>query len=327
MSSFVRVSRKLVRTLIQAVPTVLGILALNFLLMEFAPGDAADFLAAESAAATDQSMQAIREQFGIGLSATERFLNYVTNIAQFDLGMSPRYNVPVSDLIFARLPITFTLLLSALALAVVAGIVLGTIMAMNQGNIVDRILSVGSLLFYSLPGFWISLMLIVYFSLHLKILPSGGMMTIGADLQGFAWLADRATYLVLPTISLALFYVAIYSRVMRAAVLEVRSLDFIRTAQAKGLSPWVISVRHMLRNALIPVTTLAGLHIGGIFGGAIITETVFGIPGLGRLAFDSVLSRDFNVLLGLLFLSSLLVIVANLMVDVIQAWLDPRIEA
>jgi peptide/nickel transport system permease protein len=312
---------------LQAIPTVLGILALNFLLIEFAPGDAADFLAAESAAASDESMQAIREQFGIGVSGIDRFVTYLSNIAHFNLGMSPRFNVPVSDLILSRLPITFALLLSALALAIVMGIVLGTIMAMNQGNIIDRILSVGSLLFYSVPGFWISLMLIVYFSIHLGILPSGGIMTIGADLHGFAWLADRAKYLVLPTVSLALFYVAIYSRVMRAAVLEVKSLDFVRTAQAKGLSPYVISVRHILRNALIPVTTLAGLHIGGIFGGAIITETVFGIPGLGRLAFDSVLARDFNVLLGLLFLSSLLVIAANLLVDVIQAWLDPRIEA
>jgi len=214
---------------------------------------------------------------------------------------------------------------TALVIAILLGLVLGATMSAFAGRLPDRVISVVSLLFYSIPGFWIGLMLIVLFSVTLGWLPSGGAGTIGSHKAGLDALLDQARYMVLPATSLALFYVAIYARLTRAAMLEVRNQDFVRTALAKGVGPLGVTVRHILRNALIPITTLAGMHVGGMLGGAVVVETVYSWPGLGRLAFEAVMGRDFTVLLGILLLSSILVILANATVDIVQAWLDPRI--
>jgi peptide/nickel transport system permease protein len=235
--------------------------------------------------------------------------------------------MPVADLIAQRLPGTLTLMAVALVIAIALGVILGSLMATFAGRIPDRLLSIFSLLFYSIPSFWIGLMLIVLFSVKLGWLPTGGAGTIGSQLKGFPALFDKARYMVLPATSLALFYVAIYARLTRAAMLEVKNQDFVRTAFAKGLTPYGVTARHILRNALIPITTMAGMHIGGMLGGAVVVETVYSWPGLGRLAFEAVMGRDFTVLLGILLLSSLLVIIANATVDLVHAWLDPRIGA
>lgn len=314
------------RTALQAVPTVIGIVILNFFLLQLAPGDAADVMAGESGAATEETMVMLRQRFGLDLPLLDQLLAYLGNLAQGSLGFSPRYNMPVATLIGQRLPGTLLLMGLALSIALILGIALGSIMALNAGRWPDRVISVASLIFYSVPGFWIGLMLIVLFSVTLGWLPSGGAETIGAGLTGTAAILDRLRHMVLPATSLALFYVAIYARLTRAAVLEVASQDFVRTAAAKGLSPITVAVRHILRNALLPVTTLAGMHFGGILGGAVVVETVYSWPGLGRLAFEAVMRRDFTVLLGVLLLSSLLVIFINMVVDLLQAWLDPRIE-
>ncbi|MEZ2410341.1 ABC transporter permease [Bosea sp. RCC_152_1] len=314
------------RNALQAVPTVIGIVILNFLLLQLAPGDAADVMAGESGAATEETMTMLRQRFGLDLPLLSQLAAYLGNLAQGSLGFSPRYNMPVAELIGQRLPGTLLLMGFALTIALALGILLGAIMALNRGRWADRVISIGSLLFYSIPGFWIGLMLIVVFSVRLGWLPSGGSETIGAGLTGVEGLLDRLRHMVLPGTSLALFYVAIYARLTRAAVLEVSSRDFVRTAAAKGLSRTEIASRHILRNALLPVTTLAGMHFGGILGGAVVVETVYSWPGLGRLAFEAVMRRDFNVLLGILLLSSLLVIFVNMVVDLVQAWLDPRIE-
>ncbi|MGL4291269.1 MAG: ABC transporter permease [Phreatobacter sp.] len=326
MSTAARLLRVFRRTALQAIPTVIGIVILNFFLLQLAPGDAADVMAGESGSATEETMQMLRQRFGLDLPVLEQLFVYLTGLAQGSLGFSPRYNLPVATLIGQRLPGTLLLMALALSLALVIGVAVGSIMALNAGRWIDRVLSVASLVFYSVPGFWIGLMLIVLFSVTLGWLPSGGAETIGAGLTGPSAVLDRLRHMVLPATSLALFYVAIYARLTRAAVLEVASQDFIRTASAKGLSPVTIAVRHVLRNALLPVTTLAGMHFGGILGGAVVVETVYSWPGLGRLAFEAVMRRDFNVLLGVLLLSSLLVIFVNMVVDLVQAWLDPRIE-
>ncbi|MCP4560441.1 MAG: ABC transporter permease [Bosea sp.] len=324
--SLSRLSGVLRKTLIQAVPTVIGIVILNFLLLQLAPGDAADVMAGEAGAATEETMAMLRKQFGLDLPVLDQLLAYLGNLAQGSLGFSPRYNMPVADLIAQRLPGTLLLMGLSLSLALLFGIALGTVMALNAGRWPDRLISVGSLIFYSVPGFWIGLMLIVLFSVKLGWLPSGGAETIGAGLSGFESLLDKARHMLLPAASLALFYVAIYARLTRATMLEIASQDFIRTATAKGLTPFHVATRHILRNALLPVTTLAGMHFGGILGGAVVVETVYSWPGLGRLAFEAVMRRDFNVLLGVLLLCSLLVIIVNMVVDLLQAWLDPRIE-
>jgi peptide/nickel transport system permease protein len=320
-----RVLRTLRRTAWQAVPTMAAIVVIDFFLLRLAPGDAADALAAESGSAVVETMAALRAHLGLDQPLVVQFLAYIENLAHFSLGFSPLYNLPVSSLIAERLPGSLLLMFTALTLALVIGIAAGVVMARFAGRLPDRVLSVVALLFYSIPGFWIGLMLIVVFSVWFGWLPSGGDETIGAGLTGLPWLWDHVRHPILPATSLALFFVAIYARLVRASMLEVRDQDYVRTAVAKGLVSWTVTLRHMLWNALLPLTTVAGMHFGAILGGSVVVETVFGWPGLGRLAFEAVMRRDFTVLLGILLLSSLLVIVVNILVDLLQAWLDPRI--
>lgn len=321
-----RIAGVLRRNAWQAVPTVIGIVALNFVLLELVPGDAADVIAAESGSATEEGMAQLRRHFGLDLPMLERLWRYLTGIAQFDLGMSPRHNTPVAQLILDRLGNTLLLMGTALGIAVCAGVLLGVLMSARAGKWQDRLLSVVALLLYSTPSFWLGLMAIVLFSVKLGWLPTGGSHTIGAGLSGWAAFVDGARHLVLPALATSGFFIAIFARLTRASMLEVSRQDYVRTAESKGLGPGAVTFRHVLRNALIPVTTVAGMHFGALLGGATVIETVFSWPGLGRLALESVLARDYAVLLGILFLSSLLVIVANMLVDLLQAWLDPRIR-
>lgn len=327
MSALSRTARIAARTGLHALPTAIGIVILSFVLLQFAPGDAVDVLAGEAGSATAEGMAEMRARFGLDRPVLEQLWTYLANLAQGNLGWSPRYNMPVSELIWDRVPNSLILAGSALILALVIGIALGAVMAAHEGRALDRILSVVSLIFYSVPGFWIALMLIVLFSIKLGWLPSGGAETIGSSATGLAALLDKLRYMVLPTISLSLIYIAIYSRLSRVSMIEAKAQDFVRTARAKGLSEGRILARHVLRNALIPVTTVAGMHVGGMLGGSVVIETVYGWPGLGRLAYEAVMGRDFGVLLGILLFSSLLVIFANAMVDIIHGLLDPRVGA
>ena len=325
-SNLGRIGAVLRRNAWQAVPTVLGIIVLNFILMELVPGDAADVIAAESGAATAESMAQLRSHFGLDLPMLQRLGSYLLNIVQLDLGVSPRHNTPVASLIFDRLGNTLLLMGTALGIAVLSGVLLGVLMSVHAGKWQDRVLSVLALLLYSTPTFWLGLMAIVLFAGELGWVPTGGNHTIGADLAGWASVTDQLRHLFLPALATSGFFVAIFSRLTRSSMLEVNRQDYVRTAQSKGLSPTAVTFRHVLRNALIPVTTVAGMHFGALLGGATVIETVFSWPGLGRLALESVLARDYAVLLGILFLSSLLVIVVNMLVDLLQAWLDPRIQ-
>ena len=325
MRMYRRIGATLKRTAIHAGPTILGIIVLDFLLLQLVPGDAADMIASESGSATAESMAAIRQRFGLDQSVFNQLLNFLGHLAQGDLGFSPRYNMSVYDMIMTRLPGTLLLMTTALSLALLLGIVVGSVMAAWAGRWPDRVLSVVVLLFYSMPGFWVGLMAVVLFSVNLGWLPSDGSMTVGANLTGWAFIWDRLSHLMLPALALASFFIAVYARLTRAAMLEVQRQDFMRTAAAKGLHPFFIQLHHALRNALIPVTTVAGMHLGNLLGGAVVVETLFGWPGMGRLALEAVLARDFSVLLGVLLLSSFLVILANMLIDLLHAWLDPRI--
>ncbi len=298
---------------------------LDFLLLQLMPGDAADVIAGQSGGGAIETMAALRARFGLDQPVLLQLGSYLWHLAHLDLGMSARFGLPVSTLVMERLPNTLLLMLSALGLALLLGLVLGWTMAAFAGRWPDRLLQVVALLCYSTPGFWVGLMAIVLFSVKLGWLPGNGSETVGANLHGLAWLMDRAAYLALPAASLALFFVAVYARLIRSSLLEVQQLDFMRAAAAKGLSPIALVWRHALPNALIPVTTVAGLHLGNLLGGAVVVETVYGWPGMGRLALEAVLGRDYGLLLGVLLLSSLLVILANAAIDVLHAWLDPRI--
>ncbi|MET0314129.1 MAG: ABC transporter permease [Hansschlegelia sp.] len=306
---------------------VLGIAVVNFFLLHLAPGDAAQVLAGESSAATPEYIAALRQQFGLDQPLWRQFLLYLGKLLTFDLGWSFRQGMSVSALILDRLPATLLLMGASIGSAFVIGSTLGTIAARSSGGFADAAVSTVALLFYATPVFWIGLVLTVVFSVWLDWLPVGGMTTIGASYAGLAYLSDVARHLVLPATTLSLFYVAIYTRLTRASVLEAQRQDFVRTARAKGLSPRRILFRHVLRNALLPGLTLLGVQIGSVLGGAVLVETVFAWPGLGRLAFEALFQRDLNLLLGILLCSSIVVVVTNLAVDLAYAALDPRIEA
>lgn len=316
----------LARRVLQAVPIVLGIAIFNFLLLHLAPGDAADVLAGEAGGASEEYLAQMKAKFGLDQPLYVQLGRYLANVATLDLGFSFRHNMAVADLIGGRLPATLLLMVTAVAVAFALGIVLGVTAARHVRRPIDGLVSVIALLAYATPIFWIGLMMILLFSVHLGWLPSGGMMTVGADLTGIDRVTDIARHMVLPTVTLALFYLALYTRLMRASMLEIYGQDFVTTARAKGLDERRVAYRHVFRNAVLPMITMLGLQVGSLLGGSVLVETVFGWPGLGRLAFEAVFQRDHNLLLGILLVSSLLVVGINVLVDLAYAKLDPRIE-
>ncbi|WP_144114162.1 ABC transporter permease [Paraburkholderia sp. BCC1886] len=311
--------------LVQLLGIVLGIAVVNFFLLRLAPGDAVQVIAGESGSASPQYIAALRQQFGLDQPLWFQFVKYLEHLARFDLGYSFREGMPVSHLIWTRLPATLLLMGAAVLIAAVFGLLLGSLAAWNAGRWVDVLVSTLSLVCFATPLFWVGLMLVVVFSVWLDWLPVGGMQTVSSGLTGFASVLDVLRHLVLPAVTLSLFYMAAYIRLVRNSVIEVRQQDFIRTAIARGVRPWRLYRVHILRNALIPFVTMLGMQVGSIVGGAIVVETVFSWPGLGRLAFDALVRRDLNVLLGILLCSSILVVLINWTTDAVNRWLDPRI--
>ena len=316
-----------IRRLLQAVPVVFAILMLNFLLLHLAPGDAAQVLAGEAGSATPEYMAQLRQRFGLDRPLAVQLLFYLKQMLVLDLGFSFRHSMPVLDLIVARLGPTVLLMVTTLVVSVSAGVALGLLAASRAGRWQDTLISVLALVSYATPLFWVGLMLIVIFSVKLGWLPTSGMETVGAFHEGWTRVLDIGRHLILPALSLSLFYLALYVRLMRAAVLEQAGMDYVTTARAKGLNEARIILTHVLRNAVLPVVTVAGVQVGGLLGGSVVVESVFAWPGLGLLAFQSLFARDFNLLLGIFFLSACLVVVLNLAVDVVHTLLDPRIHA
>jgi peptide/nickel transport system permease protein len=314
------------RRLLKALPLLLAVVVFNFILLKLAPGDAAEVLAGESAAATPEYLAELRARFGLDRPVHEQLVSYVWKLAQLDLGYSFRHGQSVLSLILGRLPATLLLMLSGMLLAVTAGAVLGVYASQRVNSVRDNLISMFAMLAFATPVFWMGLMMIVLFSVHLGWLPSSGMETIAAGYTGLRRVWDIGTHMVMPVSTLALFYVALYTRVMRASMLEVFNQDFVTTARAKGLSERRISLRHVFRNALLPLVTLLGVQMGTMLGGSVLVETVFSWPGLGRLAFEAVFQRDINLLLGILLMCSFVVVLANIAVDLAYSRLDPRIR-
>ena len=326
MSRSTQILRYIIRRLFQAVPIVLAIIVLNFFLLNMAEGDAVDVLAGEAGSATPEYMAELRAKFGLDQPLPVQLLVYLKNIISLDLGYSFRHDMPVSVLIVDRFWPTLLLMVSTIILAVLFGILLGLLAAINLNTWKDAVISVFALITYATPLFWVGLMMIVVFSINLRWFPTSGMENIAAFYEGFDRFVDITHHLVLPTITLSLFYLALYTRLMRASMLEQYGQDYVVTARAKGLPETRITFGHVLRNALLPVVTMAGVQVGALIGGSVIVESVFAWPGLGMLAFESLFARDLNLLLGIFLISSVLVVVVNLIVDVIYCFLDPRIE-
>ena len=313
------------RRLLASIPTLLLILVGLFLLLQLAPGDTVDALMAQMGGGDPAQMDKLRSFYGLDAPVAVQLGRYLLRLIRLDLGFSAIYGQPVATVIANRLPVTLLLMASSLALSFTGGGALGIVAARTVNRWPDTLISTAGLLFYAMPSFWFGLMGVVLFAVHLGWLPANGFEQIGAGLTGFARAADIARHMVLPTATLSLIFLATYLRVMRAAMLEVMSLDFVRTARAKGLGETGIVIRHALRNALLPIITLVGLQAGTLLGGSVVVESVFALPGLGRLAYEAVVQRDLNMLLGIVFVSALLVITINFIVDLLYARLDPRI--
>ena len=314
------------RRFLHGILVVLCIVLINFGLLHLAPGDVAQVMAGESGGADAGYVEQLRARFGLDRPLPVQLGYYLLGLAKLDLGYSFRNSASVLELISARVPATLLLMSAAIGFAVLGGVILGIVAARRAGTIVDHAVALISLLSYATPLFWLGLMLIVLFSVKLRWLPTGGMMTVGEEMSFLRATQDLALHTAMPAVTLGLFYMAVYTRLVRASLIEIAEMDFVRTARAKGLAPGPLMRRHILRNAMLPLVTMLGVQVGSVVGGAVVVETVFGWPGLGRLAFDAILARDLNLMLGILLISSVLVVVTNTLVDLAYAWLDPRIE-
>lgn len=315
----------ILRRLAQAVPTILGVVAINFVLLHLLHGDIVDALTADAPSTGVDFKAQLRSQMGLDQSLPVQFLIYMGHLLRFDFGYSYANSQPVLDVLGARIGPTLLLMFSSILLATVVSVVMGVYAARKVNTWRDNLIMLVALIFYATPVFWTGLMMIVLFAVKLNWLPVGGFATIGASFDALGGILDVLRHLAMPMTALALFFLAVYTRLTRASMLEVYGLDFVRTARAKGLSERYIAFRHVLRNALLPVVTMVGLQAGAVLGGAVVIETVFSWPGLGRLAYEAVLQRDYQVLLAILFFAAIFVIVANLLVDLVYARLDPRI--
>jgi peptide/nickel transport system permease protein len=314
------------RRLVQAVPLILGVVVINFTLIHLAPGSFLELMTAENQVSDPATVELLRKTYGMDDPVWLQLVKYVWALAHFDFGFSYRQNMPVIQAIGVNLPATLLLMISSIALAFAVGVAAGVVASVKVRTAWDTAVSVAAMFFFAAPSFWLGIMMIVLFGVKLGWLPVGGMATIGGAGGGVADLFDILRHLALPTLALGLFYAAIYARVMRSSMLEVAQLDFVRTARAKGLSRARVTVSHVLRNALLPVVTILGLQMGTVLAGSVVIESVFSWPGIGSLLFDSVSSRNYPVVLGILVLGSLVVIAANILVDLLYMWLDPRIE-
>lgn len=320
-----RIRRLIGRRLIGAIPVLAIVIAGGFFLLELAPGDAVDAYIA-SVGGDAGMIEALRRDWGLDQSALSRFGLYLWSLAHLDLGRSVTFSRPVLDVVLERLPNTLLLMGSATALSFCLGSLLGIVAGSRPGGLRDRVLSIGSLALYAVPGFWLGLVLTVLFSVQLRWLPVSGIETIASGKQGLDRALDIARHLVLPVASLGFIYLALYLRVMRAGMAEAWRLDFVLAARARGL-PRRIIVCHVARNALLPLVTMLGLQSATMLGGSVVIESLFSVPGLGRLAQEAVASRDTPLLLGIILASAVMVILINLIVDMLYAVLDPRVGA
>ena len=313
--------RRLVGSIFVLLIVVIG----TFLLLEAAPGDAVDAYIVSTGG--DAGMiELLRHRWGLDQSELTRLANYLWALLHLDLGQSVTFSRPVRDVILERLPTTLLLMVSATALSFGLGSALGVYAGARPGSFRDRVLSIGSLALYAIPGFWLGLVLIVVFAVDLRWLPIGGIETLASSKTGLDRAGGTEIHLLLPVSALGFIYLALYLRMMRAGMAEVWRQDFILAARARGLSRRAI-VRHVARNALLPLVTMLGLQSAQMLGGSVVIESVFSVPGLGRLAQEAVAQRDTPLLLGIILISAVLVIVINLLVDIAYAALDPRVGA
>ena len=306
---------------------MLGVVVLNFLLIRLAPGDHAVVIAGEMGGATEEMLESIREDYGLNKPVLTQLWIYISGVATGNLGESFFFNQPVSKLIAARIGPTILLVISAQIISIVLGVFLGVIAARKPNGVMSAFVSVFATIGYAVPVFWTGIMLIILFASAIPIFPVEGMQSVKLrDAPFLTQALDVAHHLVLPAFTLAIIYLAQYARLSRASMLEVLGSDYIRTARAKGSPERTVLFKHALRNAALPILTVAGLQFGNLISGALLVETVFNWPGMGRLAFESILRRDYPTIMGVLFFASAMVVVANILTDISYRWADPRLR-
>ncbi|HHX22909.1 MAG: ABC transporter permease [Tepidanaerobacteraceae bacterium] len=331
---------KILERLLATIPVVLGIAIIVFLFMRLTPGDPVDIMMGKAGMVTEAEIQALQEEFNLNEPLHIQLLLFFKGLFSGDLGNSITRGVPVIKLIKETLPATIELAMGALVVALIIALPIGIISAVKQNSIIDRVAMAGSFVGISMPGFWLGIVLIILFSVNLNWLPSQGRLShliylehitglyvIDAILTGNTpALIDALKHLLLPSITLGASMAAIIARVMRSSMLEVLKQDYVMLARSKGLSQWLVVVRHCIKNAMMPTITVVGMQVGVLLGGNMITESVFGWPGLGRLVVDAIFNRDYPLVQGVVMFYALTFVIANFLVDVIYTYINPKIE-
>ena len=308
------------RRFLLAIPTIIGISIIIFLMVRLMPGDIVDVLLGGDAVATQEQKDQVREQLGLTGSYPEQYWRWASSAATGDFGDSYRNAEPVSDILWRAVPITLELMILALLIATLIGVPLGVISAVRRDSVSDYASRVGGLVGISIPSFWLATLLLLFTSRVFGWVPPITYIPFFDDP-----LANLSQF-ILPAISISVFTLAIVMRMTRATMLEVLSQDYVRTARAKGVKHRLVVYRHALRNALIPVVTIIGFEIGILMGGAAIVEIIFGLPGVGYVLLQSIFNRDYPVVQGATLLIAVIFVVANTVVDIVYGWLDPRIS-
>ncbi len=316
----------IIHRVVQMIPIIVLISVLVFTLLTSMPGDPLDRMLEDNPDFTYEDYMRLRSIYGLDDPVYIRYFKWASQVIQGQLGYSRQYKIPVQNLVLPRLQNTLILSISALALALVVALILGIVSAVKQYSAIDY----GSMAFaffgFSVPNFWLGLMLIVFFSVNLHLLPPGGIMS--SDVQPGFWnqATDRLKYLIMPVVVTSFAEMASWTRYTRNSLLDVLQLDYLRTARAKGLTEQSVVVKHALKNSLLPLITVIGASFARFFAGAVITETVFSYPGMGKLLFDSVMGNDFVVSMAILMILAFMVLWGNLIADVLYGVVDPRIR-
>lgn len=332
--------RYILRRLLQLVPVLLGISLLVFAFLHLIPGDPAVTLLGDRA--TPDQIEVLRERMGLNEPLPLQYLSFLASLLRFDLGTSIFTGVPIWDEIRLRWPATFELSVAAMLIALLLGIPAGVVAAIRKNSLVDNLTMSGSLIGVSMPVYWLGLLLVYLFAVNLQWLPPSGRIGVDAGfsfepitgffifdalIQGdFSALRNIVSHLVLPAVTLSTIPLAILARITRSAMLEVLSKDYIRTARAKGVLEFGVIGKHALKNAMLPVVTIIGLEFGTLLGGAILTETIFSWPGIGKWIYEGILLRDYPVVQGGVVFVAFMFVLINLIVDISYAFLDPRIQ-
>ena len=308
----------IIRRIFDLLPTIFVVAVIVFIVTRMIPGDPASVMLGPQASVED--IEALREKLGLNEPLFTQFFQYIGNLLQGNLGVSYTYNEPIMSLIMERFPNTVILAISALIIAVIIGIPAGIISAAKQNSLLDYSVMLVSLIGVSMPIFWLGVMLVLYFSVNLGWFPATGMGTLE---EGFI---PYIKHLILPSITLATIPMATFARITRSSMLEVISHDYIKTARSKGISEFLVICKHAFKNALTPILTVLGMQISMMLGGAVLTETIFSWPGMGRLIVDAIDKRDFVVVQGTVLFIAVIFVIVNLLVDILYKVVNPRVN-